>query len=39
LIEAHIDQQPASIADVKTFTQQLKARLPAFESLFREAAL
>ncbi len=39
LIEAHIDQQPASIADVKTFTQQLEARLPAFESLFREAAL
>ena len=39
LIETHVDQPTASIADVKTFTQQLESRLPEFESLFREAAL
>lgn len=39
LIEAHIDHPPARIADVTTFTRQLDERLPALESLFKEAAL
>jgi membrane-bound lytic murein transglycosylase F len=39
LIEQHINQPPAQIADVKTFTQQIDKRLPEFEPLFKEAAL
>jgi len=39
LIEQHINPPPAQIADVTTFTRQVKERLPALAPLFQEAAL